>query len=247
MRIFAGPNGSGKTTIKNNFEFNLGYHLNADSILLQLQLNKSLNLTELGIQTSTDKLHKFIKKQGLYLRLLKESQTNINLKKQIKCLNEIIISENILIISELPNAYIAAILTDFIRFELLKNSHTFSFETVFSHPDKVNFIKKANDNGFRTYLYFVSTESVEINIERVRQRVAQNGHDVPIEKIKKRYILAMENLYPAIKLAYKSFIFDNSFKASKLFATVSPEKTITIMPGENIPIWFEHYVLSRFN
>ncbi len=86
-----------------------------------------------------------------------------------------------------------------------------------------------------------------LNFTELRQRVAQNGHNVPVEKIKKRYALAMENLYPAIKLAYKSFIFDNSFKASKLFATVSPEKTITIKPGENIPLWFDKYVLSKFN
>jgi len=49
----------------------------------------------------------------------------------------------------------------------LKTQKTFSFETVFSHPDKVKYIDTANQSDYRTYLYFVSTNSPEINNDRV--------------------------------------------------------------------------------
>lgn len=55
----------------------------------------------------------------------------------------------------------------------------------------------------------------------------------------------MENLYPVLKLAYKSYLFDNSGKQSKLFATVSPGKTITIMQDSEPPDWFYEYVIAK--
>jgi len=40
-----------------------------------------------------------------------------------------------------------------------------------SSPDKVNFLHRAKDAGFRVYLYYVATENPEINISRVAHRV----------------------------------------------------------------------------
>lgn len=147
----------------------------------------------------------------------------------------------------MPGNYEIALLTDFIRFKLLEKEHTFSFETVFSHPDKVDFISKANSAGFRTYLYFIATESADINVERVKQRVALHGHGVPEDKIRSRYDNALKNLLPALRLAYKSFIFDNSSKQNRLFATVSPEKNITLVSGEKAPNWFVESVLNKLD
>lgn len=141
--------------------------------------------------------------------------------------------------------YEIAILTDFLRFSLLNTNKTFSFETVFSHPDKVSFIKISNERGYRAYLYFVSTNSPEINIERVRQRVSEGGHEVPEDKIRKRYHRSLKNLLPAMKLSYRTYIFDNSGKELKLLAQVTPMKNL-IIEANQLPIWFEKYVLSDF-
>ena len=140
--------------------------------------------------------------------------------------------------------YEIAILADYLRHSLLKTNETFSFETVFSHPDKVSFIEKANKQGYRAYLYFVSTNSPEINMERVKERVLQGGHDVPKSKILKRYKRSLDNLLPAMKLAYRSYIFDNSGKQAKLLAQVTPARNMLI-EAKQLPIWFEEYVLSK--
>lgn len=39
------------------------------------------------------------------------------------------------------------------------------------------------DIAQRTYLYFVATDSPEINIQRVANRVEERSHDVPKDKI----------------------------------------------------------------
>jgi len=62
-------------------------------------------------------------------------------------------------------------LSDIIRNKLLDQNIDFTFETVMSSPDKVNFLHRAKDAGFRVYLYYVATENPEINISRVAHRV----------------------------------------------------------------------------
>lgn len=46
----------------------------------------------------------------------------------------------------------------------------------------------------RSYLYYVATEYVEINIERVKIRVVNGGHPVPEDKIRKRYTGSLGSL-----------------------------------------------------
>lgn len=97
-------------------------------------------------------------------------------------------AESGVIRSESTQAYCyeAAAISDFIRQQLLLSGRSFSFETVMSHPSTVDFIRNASSRGFKVYLYFVSTASVAINVDRVKQRVAKGGHDVPEPKIRAR-------------------------------------------------------------
>lgn len=170
VRIFAGPNGSGKSTIIQQFAYNLGHYLNADDILRQIASQKIpfLELTNYGVASSTNHFLTFIESHGLYSKL------KIHTTKRAEELHNAQIVQGILLFSTHPGNMEIAIVTDFLRTQLLQNTQTFSFETVFSHPGKISFIEDANRAGFRTYLYFVSTESVEINIERVHQR----GHSL---------------------------------------------------------------------
>jgi predicted ABC-type ATPase len=231
VRIFAGPNGSGKTTLNTQLkgDFNLGYYLNADDLFEKVEEEKFIDFNSYDLAPSPDELKNFVLRHGLYSRL----SSSLSFKL-VGTRAEFYGSANI---------YEIAILTDFLRFSILNTKNTFSFETVFSHSDKVNFIRIANERGYRTYLYFISTNSPEINIERVRQRVLEGGHKVPEKKIRERYYKSLNNLLPAMKLSYRAFIFDNSGKELRLLAQVTPKKNLNI-EAKQLPIWFEKYVLS---
>ena len=45
-----------------------------------------------------------------------------------------------------------------------------------SHRSKTDFFARARAAGYRTYLYFIATESSHLNIYRVRNRTALGGH-----------------------------------------------------------------------
>ena len=57
------------------------------------------------------------------------------------------------------NSYHASVIADYIRHKLLERGASFTFETVMSDRSKVDFICKARAAGYRTYLYFVATET----------------------------------------------------------------------------------------
>lgn len=105
-----------------------------------------------------------------------------------------------------------AIVADFIRQELIRKKISFSFETVFSHPSKLQLIDLAHQNGYKVYLYFVGTDSPEINEERVKDRVKKGGHPVKKEYIYDRYERTMELLLQIIKSCDVVYLWDNSQK-----------------------------------
>ncbi len=96
------------------------------------------------------------------------------------------------------------------RAACLRSRVDFSFETVMSHVSKVEFLRACRDQGYDTVLYFVSTQSPELNVARVAQRVALGGHDVDRDRIISRYARAMDYLPLALSVAARAAVFDNS-------------------------------------
>jgi len=159
------------------------------------------------------------------------------------CIRKSRIRENLLVFDKAPESYDTAVIVDFIRAKLTEAGKSFSLETVFSHPSKLESIRVANLAGYRTYLYFVATASAELCIQRVIQRAQMGGHDVPHEKVRTRYARALEQIIPAIRLTHRAYIFDNS-ESMDLIAEVSPDKQLSVK-GERVPEWFEEQVLKR--
>jgi predicted ABC-type ATPase len=72
----------------------------------------------------------------------------------------------------------------------------FVMETVFSHweprddgtfESKIDQIRQMQAAGYFVLLIFVGLASVELSIGRVQTRVQENGHAVPIEKLRERF------------------------------------------------------------
>lgn len=115
-----------------------------------------------------------------------------------------------------PEAVLAAArFTTARRHELLAGGEGIAFETVFSSPEKVDFVKQAKRAGYFVRVFYISTADPRINAARVANRVMQGGHTVPIEKIISRYLRSMANLSPALVLADRVYVFDNSVEGAQ--------------------------------
>jgi predicted ABC-type ATPase len=99
-----------------------------------------------------------------------------------------------------------------MREQCLARKQSLLFETVFSAPDKLDYIHRARDAGYFLRLFFVSTEDPSINASRIAQRVKQGGHDVPISKIISRFGKSISNCSIAVKTVDRAYIYDNSIE-----------------------------------
>lgn len=236
MRVFAGPNGSGKTTIINSLrsEIGFGVYVNADDIETMLRESKVLLFNSFNLNISELQLQSFFRKSTF--APIKRNEPDLWTELQVK--------ENVLHINTSVDSYLAADIAEFIRQQLLANDISFTYETVMSHESKLDFLKQAKEKGFRVYVYFVATEDPEINISRVNVRVAQNGHNVSPDVVRNRYYKSLKQLKSAIKLSNRCYVWDNSGKASILIAEIMDGVDVKIFNTAKVPNWFVKYVVE---
>ncbi|MEN9489786.1 MAG: hypothetical protein RJA63_235 [Pseudomonadota bacterium] len=236
VRMFAGPNGSGKSTLKDDLPaMGLGVYINADEIEKQIRAQGMLNLSEFELTATHEELRTFLANSTLLAKygLLGEAAKLVLVGDEVR-FGEVA-----------PNSYFASVLADFIRHKLLDAKLSFTFETVMSYPDKVEFLEKAQQAGFRTYLYFVATEDVAINIDRVRYRVEMGGHPVDEDKIVSRYASSLKLLSDAVAHSDRAYIFDNSGHEKVWIAEVTDGVELEMRTDE-MPAWFKTALWDKF-
>lgn len=119
----------------------------------------------------------------------------------------------------------------------LQQGDSFCFETVFSHPSKIELIKKAKSLGYTVVLVYIHLRTSELNHARVIQRVNLGGHDVPPAKIRSRIPKTMVNIKKVLSVVDEAHLIDNSSVTNPLVkvATVKQHQVIpSIMP---LPDW----------
>ena len=97
-----------------------------------------------------------------------------------------------------------------LRYECLEQRQNFVFETVFSSPEKLEFLSRAKAEGFFIRLFYVCTSDPTINVTRIAQRYLNGGHEVPISKVISRYYKSLLNAAKAIPFVDRAYIYDNS-------------------------------------
>ena len=97
-----------------------------------------------------------------------------------------------------------------MREDCIASMTSMAFETVFSTPEKVQFVQRAKSVGFFVRLFFICTNDPSINAQRVALRVIEGGHDVPIPKIINRYYRSIANCVKVVPWIDRAYFYDNS-------------------------------------
>lgn len=117
---------------------------------------------------------------------------------------------------------------------LLKSGEDFAFETTLATKSYTHFIKEAQNLGYSVSLLFFWLNSPELAINRVKLRVAEGGHDIPEDVIRRRYDNGLKNFFTLYQSIVDHWmLIDNSGTPYKLIAEAKSEFTNVI----NIETW----------
>lgn len=104
----------------------------------------------------------------------------------------------------------AAQLAEKQREQYISKMEEFCFETVMSTERNLKLLEKAKEKGYFLRCYYILTADPMINVWRVKSRAESGGHDVPEEKVIKRYDKALNLVKDLVKLCDICHIYDNS-------------------------------------
>jgi hypothetical protein len=99
-------------------------------------------------------------------------------------------------------------------------------------------IAKAFKSATRSAGNQAITDGRTVVVKRGRQivRLTRDG--------KEDVVRSLENLVPALELAYRAYVFDNSGRESTLLAEQTPFGNLNL-EREHMPPWFGTYVMDR--
>ena len=107
--------------------------------------------------------------------------------------------------------------------ELLDRRESFAVETTLSGNRTLKLMDEAKARGYEVELHYVRLGTPQGSIDRVAERVARGGHDVPQVDIVRRYERSLENLPSAIEKADKTTLYDNSGRRTEIVGHLDKE------------------------
>jgi len=103
--------------------------------------------------------------------------------------------------------------------QTLKSDKSVTVETTMSGKLWGAKIEFARNCGYKIISIFVSLDSVETSIYRIKKRKEQGGHFIPEDTVRRRWSRSHHNFWHIYKeLSDSWYIFDNSGKGSTLVA-----------------------------
>ena len=140
-------------------------------------------------------------------------------------------------------SYVAAALARERYRDRIARGVSFCYETVFSHPSKIDMLSEAGAAGYHVTLVFIHLTDPALNELRVRQRVTEGGHPVPSDKIRDRIPRTLAFMPDAVRLADTTLLFDNSSRDDPYRIVAMKEGDALTVHVDPLPSWASDILL----
>ena len=95
--------------------------------------------------------------------------------------------------------------------DLLSKEESFSIETTLATKSYINLVRRAQKKGYTVRLLFFWLNSPDLALQRIAERVAKGGHNIPEPIVRRRYVTGISNLFRLFMNEVDSWeIYDNS-------------------------------------
>jgi predicted ABC-type ATPase len=89
----------------------------------------------------------------------------------------------------------------------------FAFETTLGATTLTDMLLAGAGAGAQVHVWYAGLSSPELHMQRVKERVAAGGHDIPEQKIRERYVNSRANLVKLLPHLASLRVLDNSADA----------------------------------
>ena len=95
----------------------------------------------------------------------------------------------------------------------------FAFETTLAGRSYIKFLKKLKEDSYSINIFFLWIPNTDLALNRIKDRVAEGGHDVPAIDVRRRFDRGLNNFFKYYKpLADTWLLFNNSDVVPRLIA-----------------------------
>lgn len=122
------------------------------------------------------------------------------------------------------------------RTQLIADRRNLAIETTLSGHSALRFMRAALAANYSITLVYVGVDSAELSLERVRSRVEDGGHAVPLDAIRRRHPDSLAKLPEALQLSNRAYVFDNSARKRRLLMIRESGMVRYLIP--DAPEWF---------
>lgn len=126
--------------------------------------------------------------------------------------------------------------------ELLQKNESFSIETTLSTRSYFRLIEKAHTQGYEVTLLYFWLKSPEQAIERVAERVAKGGHNIPKDIIVRRYREGLDNLFKIYMPIVDTWVLVNNGEMPRTIIATGGCEQDTIINDKRLYKIIEEYV-----
>jgi predicted ABC-type ATPase len=115
--------------------------------------------------------------------------------------------------------------------DLAARRMNFAFETTLATRSYASWIRELVAAGYSFHLLFVALSSAELALERVADRVANGGHNIPSNVVRRRFEAGIKNFFQLYRPLAKTWsVYDNSEQfAPRLIASGIGQGTTDVL------------------
>jgi predicted ABC-type ATPase len=101
---------------------------------------------------------------------------------------------------------------------MLDSGKSFALESTISGNYHKRVLKEAKSKGYEVTLFYVFLDSSDLNIKRIKRRVALGGHSVPDEDVVRRFDKSIKNFWDIVDIVDFWELYYNSKKNYEMIA-----------------------------
>jgi predicted ABC-type ATPase len=116
--------------------------------------------------------------------------------------------------------------------QLIERQSAFAYETTLASHTLSHLLQKMNRDHYKISLHFLALPSVQAATERVKRRVQQGGHDVPVPIIERRFKRGLHHFFNLYRHQVDEWVLYDALSQTPQVIAYQEGKTVTILSND---------------